>query len=66
MDGIENNLGSVVNKIDVVLLKLDAMEKSKHKRNEHMGKMFDEIIGGDDEGEFFLHNSSYLLLTLYS
>ncbi|KAB7501550.1 Polycystin-2 [Armadillidium nasatum] len=49
VDGIENNLGSVVNKIDVVLLKLDSMEKSKHKRNEHMGKMFDEIIEGDDE-----------------
>ena len=41
---MEHSIGSIVNKIDVVLLKMDSMEQTKIKRKETMGKMLDDIM----------------------
>ena len=53
VDHMEHSIGSIVNKIDVVLLKLDSMESHKSKRKEAMGKMLDNIMeDGDRKGIF--------------
>lgn len=41
---MEHSIGSIVTKIDVVLQKMDSMEKSKSKRKETMGKMLDDLM----------------------
>ena len=54
VDRVEHSIGSIVSKIDAVLLKLEAMDKAKIKRREHMSKLLDHIgdqgsqYGGDD------------------
>lgn len=45
---MEQSIGNIAAKIDVVLIKLDSMEKTKNKRKETMGKMLDEIIEDKD------------------
>jgi hypothetical protein len=40
---MEHSIGSIVSKIDAVLVKLEAMEKAKLKRRETMGKILDSI-----------------------
>lgn len=40
---MEHSIGSIVSKIDAVLVKLEAMEKAKLKRRENMGKLLDSI-----------------------
>ena len=40
---MEHSIGSIVSKIDAVLVKLEAMEKAKLKRRETMGKLLDSI-----------------------
>ncbi|XP_037791785.1 polycystin-2-like [Penaeus monodon] len=47
VDRLEHSIGSIVSKIDAVLVKLDTMEKSKHKRRETMGKILDTITEND-------------------
>lgn len=47
---MEHSIGSIVSKIDAVLVKLEAMEKAKLKRRETMGKILDSIT----EVSFFL------------
>ncbi|XP_013419423.1 polycystic kidney disease 2-like 1 protein isoform X2 [Lingula anatina] len=53
VDRMEHSIGSIVSKIDAVLVKLEAMEKAKLKRRETMGKILDSITEsegvGDDE-----------------
>lgn len=46
---MEHSIGSIVSKIDAVLVKLEAMEKAKLKRRETMGKLLDSIneVGGN-------------------
>jgi polycystin 2 len=44
VDRMEHSIGSIVSKIDAVLVKLEAMEKAKLKRRETMGKILDSII----------------------
>ncbi|KAG0723242.1 Polycystin-2 [Chionoecetes opilio] len=48
VDRLEHSIGSIVSKIDAVLVKLDTMEKAKHKRKETMGKILDTITENDD------------------
>jgi len=43
VDRMEHSIGSIVSKIDGVLIKLEAMEKAKLKRKETMGKLLDSI-----------------------
>lgn len=43
VDRMEHSIGSIVSKIDAVLVKLEAMEKAKLKRRETMAKLLDSI-----------------------
>lgn len=47
VDRMEHSIGSIVSKIDAVLVKLEAMEKAKLKRRETMGKILDSITETD-------------------
>jgi polycystin 2 len=49
VDRMEHSVGSIVSKIDAVLVKLEAMEKAKLKRREIMSKILDSIteVGGN-------------------
>ena len=50
VDRMEHSIGSIVSKIDAVLVKLEAMERAKSKRRETMSKILDsitEVRGGD-------------------
>jgi polycystin 2 len=54
VDRMENSIGSIVNKIDAVLVKLEAMERAKARRRETMGKLLDSITeseGTSDEAK---------------
>lgn len=44
VDRMEHSIGSIVSKIDAVLIKLDTMEKAKQRRKETMSKLLDSII----------------------
>lgn len=54
---MEHSIGSIVSKIDAVLVKLEAMERAKLKRRETMGKLLDSITEderrgrGEDDGK---------------
>merc|ERR1712136_512706 len=43
VDRMEHSIGSIVSKIDAVIVKLEAMERAKVKRRENMGKVLDTI-----------------------
>ena len=43
VDRVEQSIGSMVSKIDSVLLKLETMDKAKIKRRETMTKLLDSI-----------------------
>jgi len=43
VDRMEHSIGSIVSKIDAVLVKLEAMEKAKLKRRETMARLLDSI-----------------------
>jgi polycystin 2 len=47
VDRMEHSIGSIVSKIDAVLVKLEAMEKAKSKRRETMSKILDSITESD-------------------
>jgi polycystin 2 len=54
VDRMENSIGSIVSKIDAVLVKLEAMERAKAKRRETMSKLLDSITeseGTSDEAK---------------
>ena len=40
---MEHSIGSIVSKIDAVIVKLEAMERAKLKRRETMGRLLDNI-----------------------
>jgi len=48
VDRMEHSIGSIVSKIDAVLVKLEAMERAKAKRRETMGKLLDSISESSD------------------
>ena len=43
VDRMEHSIGSIVSKIDAVLVKLEAMERAKAKRRETMSKILESI-----------------------
>lgn len=47
VDRMEHSIGSIVSKIDAVLVKLEAMELAKTKRRETMSKILDSITEAD-------------------
>jgi len=47
VDRMEHSIGSIVSKIDAVLVKLEGMEKAKLKRREAMSKLLDSIRESD-------------------
>lgn len=52
VDRVEHSIGSIVSKIDAVLLKLEAMDKAKIKRRETMTKLLDSISEqGNQDGD---------------
>jgi len=49
VDRMEHSIGSIVSKIDAVIVKLEAMERAKTKRKDVLGKLLDgvmEVSGG--------------------
>ena len=44
VDRMEHSIGSIVSKIDAVLIKLDTMEMAKQRRKETMNKLLDSIL----------------------
>ncbi|KAM4810021.1 polycystin-2 [Rhinophrynus dorsalis] len=54
VDRMEHSIGSIVSKIDAVIIKLEAMERAKLKRREVLGRLLDgvtedERLGRDNE-----------------
>ncbi|KAF7252827.1 Polycystin-2 [Varanus komodoensis] len=54
VDRMEHSIGSIVSKIDAVIVKLEAMERAKLKRKEVLGRLLDGItederLGRDNE-----------------
>jgi len=47
VDRMEHSIGSIVSKIDAVLVKLEAMERAKAKRRETMSKILESITDAD-------------------
>jgi polycystin 2 len=43
VDRMEHSIGSIVSKIDAVLVKLEAMEQTKARRRETVGRLLDSI-----------------------
>ncbi|MBN3315646.1 PKD2 protein, partial [Atractosteus spatula] len=44
VDRMEHSIGSIVSKIDAVIVKLEAMERAKLKRREVLGRLLDGVI----------------------
>ena len=42
---MEGVIGSIVSKIDMVLIKLESMEKTKTKKKQNLSKMFEGLTG---------------------
>jgi polycystin 2 len=51
VDRMEHSIGSIVSKIDAVLVKLEAMERAKSKRRETMSKILDSITEADGSSD---------------
>jgi len=51
VDRMEHSIGSIVSKIDTVLVKLEGMEKAKLKRREAMTQLLDSIAASEDATE---------------
>ena len=54
VERMEGVIGNIVSKIDRVLIKLETMEKSKSKKKQNLGKLFDGLT--NDEGGERSHN----------
>merc|ERR1719361_2840194 len=48
VERMEGVIGNIVSKIDKVLIKLESMEKSKSKKKQNLGKLFDGFTIDDD------------------
>ena len=44
MDRMEHSIGSIVSKIDAVIVKLETMERAKLKRRDVLGRLLDGVI----------------------
>ncbi|XP_053260076.1 polycystin-2 isoform X2 [Podarcis raffonei] len=50
VDRMEHSIGSIVSKIDAVIVKLEAMERAKLKRKEVLGRLLDGVTEDDRLG----------------
>ncbi|XP_068614235.1 polycystin-2-like [Brachionichthys hirsutus] len=50
VDRMEHSIGSIVSKIDAVIVKLEAMERSKLKRRDVLGRLLDGVLEDDRQG----------------
>ena len=48
---MEGVIGNIVSKIDKVLIKLEGMEKSKSKKKQNLGKLFDGLTNEEGGGK---------------
>ena len=50
VERMEGVIGNIVSKIDKVLIKLESMEKTKSKKKQNLGKLFDGLTtdGGNN------------------
>ena len=60
VDRMEQSIGSIVAKIDTVLVKLDHMEKNKTKRKAAMSKILGTIT--EDDGSELLNLENIILI----
>lgn len=44
VDRMEHSIGSIVSKIDAVIVKLEAMERAKLKRRDVLGKLLEGVL----------------------
>ena len=51
VERMEGAIGSIVSKIDMVLIKLESMEKSKSKRKANMSKIMEGFMENDGNEE---------------
>lgn len=63
VDRMEHSIGSIVSKIDAVLVKLEAMEKAKLKRRETMAKLLDSIADVSLQMQKFLDKKKTILFS---
>lgn len=61
---MEHSIGSIVSKIDAVLVKLEAMEKAKLKRRETMAKLLDSIADVSRNRVSFPQSNLFCVYTL--
>ena len=47
VERMEGVIGNIVSKIDKVLIKLESMEKSKTKKKQNLGKLFDGLTNDE-------------------
>ena len=54
---MEGVIGNIVSKIDKVLIKLESMEKTKSKKKQNLGKLFDGLTtdGGNNNYKIFFN-----------
>ncbi|XP_059903506.1 polycystin-2 isoform X1 [Gadus macrocephalus] len=50
VDRMEHSIGSIVSKIDAVIVKLEAMERAKTKRKDVLGKLLDGVMEDERMG----------------
>ncbi|KAM3865230.1 polycystin-2 [Diretmus argenteus] len=50
VDRMEHSIGSIVSKIDAVIVKLEAMERAKLKRRDVLGRLLDGVIEDERQG----------------
>ena len=53
VERMERSVGSIVTKIDAVIVKLEGMEKNKAKKREAMSRILEQMDDGEG-GKFFL------------
>ncbi|XP_054634535.1 polycystin-2 isoform X2 [Dunckerocampus dactyliophorus] len=50
VDRMEHSIGSIVSKIDAVIVKLEAMERVTHKRRDVLGRLFEGAMEDERQG----------------
>lgn len=50
VDRMEHSIGSIVSKIDAVIVKLESMERAKVKRRDVLGKLLDGVMEDEHQG----------------
>ena len=55
---MEGVIGNIVSKIDKVLIKLESMEKTKSKKKQNLGKLFDGLT---TDGGNYIYRTFFLI-----